>query len=111
LDNLSKLKDIKPIVSIPDTSLYLFLIFIFIILLVFIYLFYMWYQKNKKPIYFFDLDNPKQTAYKLIEIIRDKDGSEEYIDKLHNYTYKKEVPKFDENLFNEIINKFNLKIK
>jgi hypothetical protein len=64
----------------------------------------------KKEKYEFDLSDSKKTAYKLIEIIRDKEGSKEYIDKLHKYTYKKEVPPFDETLFNEIVEKFKIKI-
>ena len=106
---LNQLKDIKPLVQVNDYSFYYFLLVIILCLIVLALLGYFIYKKFKKPVYHFDLTNPKQTAYKLIEIIRDKPESKEYIDKLHNYTYKKEVPPFDKALFNEIINKFNIK--
>ena len=107
---MDKLKDIKPIVEVHDYSFYLFLgvVFLSIILLVTVVFFI--YKKFQKPKYSFDLENSKQTAYKLIEIIRDKEGSQEYIDKLHQFTYKKEVPPFDKNLFDEIIKKFKIKV-
>ena len=111
MDNLAKLKDIKPIVEVSDSSFYLFLLVIVLCLVgvsILIWLILKWYQKYKQIKYSFDLSNSKQTAYKLIEIIREKEGSEEYIDKLHNYTYKKEVPQFDKALFDEIIQKYNI---
>ena len=110
MDNLAKLKDIKPIVEVTDSSLYLFLGVIFTFILVIGIILYFIYQKFKKPIYSFDLNNSKQTAYKLINLIKDKEGSEEYINKLHNYTYKKEVPPLDMELFKEIISKYKIKV-
>jgi len=114
LDNLDKvlnqLKDIKPLAEVNDYSFYLFLLVIILCLIILALLGYFIYKKFKKPVYHFDLNNPKQTAYKLIEIIRNNSESEEYIQKLHNYTYKKEVPSFDKNLFDEIIKKFKIKI-
>jgi len=111
LDNIDKLRDIKTIVEVSDDSFYIFLVVLVLCLVVvgsLIWIVYKWYQKNKKPKYQFELENTKQTAYKLIEIIRDKEGSEEYINKLHNYTYKKEVPPFDKQLFNEIVEKYKI---
>ena len=106
---MDKLKDIKPIVDVNDYSFYIFiavlLIFIFIIAFIIYFVYKKWPKKEK---YNFNLSDSKKTAYKLIEIIRDKEGSKEYIDKLHLYTYKKEVPPFDETLFNEIKEKFKL---
>jgi len=109
LDNLP-IKDIKPIVDISDYSFYYFIIVVVLCLVGIIFLIKFLYQKYKKPKYSFNLTNSKQTAYKLIKIIREKEGSEEYIKKLHNYTYKKEVPPFDEKLFDEIIKKFKINI-
>jgi len=108
LDNLAKLKDIKPLVDISDNSFYIFLIVVFLVVLMVVILGIWIYKKSKKENYIFDLDNPKKTAYQLIDIIRDKEGSKEYIDKLHNYTYKKEVPKLDMALFDEIVKKFKI---
>ena len=114
MDNLDKvlnqLKDIKPLVEVTDYSFYYFLIVVILCLVVLAIIGYFTYKKLKKPIYHFDLNNSKQTAYKLIEIIRNKEESAEYINKLHNYTYKKEVPPFDKQLFDEIIKKFKIKI-
>ena len=111
---MDKLKDIKPIVEMNDISFYLFMGVIILCLVVVAFLVwigYKWYQKNKTIKYNFDLSNSKQTAYKLIEIIRDKEDSKEYIDKLHNYTYKKEVPPFDKTLFDEIVKKYKINYK
>jgi amino acid permease len=107
---LDKLRDIKPIVEVNDYSFYLFIVIVLISILVIIFIVYFIYKKwPKQEKYEFDLSDSKKTAYKLIEIIRDKEGSKEYIDKLHQYTYKKEVPPFDKTLFNEIIEKFNIR--
>ena len=106
---MDKLRDIKPIVEVNDYSFYLFLGVIFISLVLIFLIIYFLYKKFKKTEYRFNLENSKQTAYKLINIIRDKEGSEKYIDKLHQYTYKKEVPSFDIDLFNEIIKKYKIK--
>ncbi len=106
---MDKLKDIKPIVEVNDYSFYIFIAVVLFSILVIAFIIYFIYKKlPKKEKYEFDLSDSKKTAYKLIEIIRDKEGSKEYIDKLHNYTYKKEVPPFDETLFNEIKEKFKL---
>jgi len=107
LDNLP-IKDIKPIVEVSDYSIWIFIFVVLSILLVLAMLIFLF--KNKKQKHSFNLDNPKETAYKLIYLIRDKENSKEYIEKLHNYTYKKEVPPFDRELFEEIINKFKIKI-
>ena len=110
---MDKLKDIKPIVEVSDTSFYLFLIVMILCLVVIaflVYKFIKWY-KNRKEIYYFDLNNPKETAYTLIKLIRDKEDAKEYIDKLHNYTYKKEVPPFDKALFDEIVKKYKINYK
>jgi uncharacterized membrane protein YcgQ (UPF0703/DUF1980 family) len=106
---LDKLRDIKHIVEVNDYSFYIFIAVVLFSILVIVFIIYFIYKKlPKKEKYEFDLSDSKKTAYKLIEIIRDKEGSEEYIDKLHNYTYKKEVPPFDETLFREIKEKFKL---
>ena len=114
MNYLDKLKDIKPIVEVNDNSFYLFLLVLLLCLvgiLFFIWIGYKWYKKKKRDIYQFNLNNSKETAYQLIKIIRDKEGSGEYIDKLHNYTYKKEVPPFDKELFEEIVDKYKLKVE
>ena len=109
---MDKLKDIKPIVEVNETSFYIFLIVVILCLigsLFFMYKFIKWY-KNRKT-YIFNLDNSKETAYKLIKIIRDKEDSDKYIKKLHEYTYKKEVPEFDQRLFDEIIKKYKIRVQ
>jgi len=108
LDNLDKLRDIKPIVAVPDDSLYIFILCVVLAIIVIAFLLYFIYKKSKKEKYIFDLNDAKKTAYQLIEIIRDKEDSKEYIDKLHQYTYKKEVPPFDKELFKEIVKKFKI---
>jgi len=107
---LDKIRDIKPIVEINDYSFYLFIGIVIFFLTILLYIFYFTYKKLQKPKYYFDLNDSKATAYKLIEIIRDKEGSKKYIDMLHQYTYKKEVPPLDKALFYEIIEKFDIKI-
>jgi len=109
LDKLDKLKDIKPLVEVSDFSFYIFIAVVLISILVISLVIYFIYKKwPKKKKYSFDLSDSKKTAYQLIELIRNKEGSEEYINKLHIYTYKKEVPLFDETLFEEIKEKFKI---
>lgn len=111
---MDKLKDIKTILDIEDYSFYIFLFFIILALIIlFIILrFLVNLFRNRKHSYEFNLNNPKQTAYLLISLIRDKENSQEYIDKLHElYTYKKDVPEFDARLLEEIVNKFKIKVK
>jgi hypothetical protein len=108
---VSKLKDIKPNIAVPDESFVLFLLVLFCVLvfvLVVGYFVYKTLKSKKKKKYEFDLRNPKKTAYTIIELIRDLPQSEEYIERLRAWTYKKEVPPFDEKLFKEIKEKFNL---
>ena len=105
---MDKLKDIKSIVEVSDYSIYLFYVVVLLCLVVIAILGYFLYKKFKKKRYKFDLNDSKKTAYQLIEIIRDKEGSKEYIDKLHQYTYKKEVPALDKALFDEIVKKFKI---
>ncbi len=100
------LRDIKSVVEI-DSNLSLFLVVVLIVVLVVVGLLFFG-LKFKKKRYNFDLNNPKETAYKLIYLIRDKSGSKEYIDKLHNYTYKKDVPPLDVELVEEIRKKFKI---
>jgi len=110
---LDKLKDIKSIVNVPDYSLYYFIISLIIALLFFVILWKLFikWRKSRQKTYDFNLKNSKETAYLLIKLIRNKEGSKEYIDKLHNeYAYKKDVPDFDARLLEEITNKFKIKV-
>jgi len=107
LDNLP-IKDIKTISDVLDFSIYTFLFLFLLCLFGVIILGYYFYKKLKKERYRFNLDNSKDTAYKLISLIRDREDSEKYISKLREYTYKKDVPKMDENLFKEITKKFKI---
>jgi hypothetical protein len=81
---LDKLRDIKPIVEVSDYSFYIFiavvLIAIFAIFIIIYFIYKKWLKKEK---YEFDLSDSKKTAYKLIEIIRDKEGSKESVSYTH----------------------------
>ena len=110
---MDKLKDIKPILDVHEYSFYYFILAIIlgiIVLFILLKLFKKW-RANREKSYDFNLKDSKQTAYLLIKLIRDKEGSKEYIDKLHNeYAYKKDVPDFDARLLEEITNKFKIKV-
>ena len=111
---MDKIRDIKPNIVIDDYSFYIFLFVVIVVLLICVFgviLSYKKYKKTKKTLYIFNLKNPKQSAYTLLKIIHNKEESKTYIEKLHTYTYKKNVPEFDEKLFYEIVDKYQIKYK
>jgi len=114
--NEIKIHDIKELVEIPDFSLYIYMllwilaigaIFIFIIL---IYRYF--YNKNrcKRKEYFkilkeLDLNNAKNSAYEitkyarlLAQTQREKKLSEELIEELERFKYKKNVDTLDDDI-------------
>lgn len=112
---LQELKDIKPILDVPDSSIYLFfgLLSLFIIVLIwFFWLIYKSFFRKKEPnlkaLYFkrlkeLNFDNSKEAAYeitKLGAIFCDEPNTKEVYEKLKAmlevYKYKKSVPQMDE---------------
>jgi len=113
---VDELRDIKPLLEIPDGSYYLFLslLFLGIAFLLAIVGYGVWrYLKNRKvdmqTVYFFhlknlDWSNAKQAAYeatKLGRVLtqeneRAKEIYEQLLPMLEAYKYKKEVAKVDE---------------
>lgn len=116
------MRDIKPLVEIPDTSFYLFLGMLAIIVLAIVALSLFIYKevvarrlKNKKEALLaelgrVDFSNPKKAAYTITKygrILATDERSQkiflELLTLLEKYKYKKEVPPVDEitkNYFN-----------
>ncbi len=110
------LRDIKPLLEIPDSSYYLFLMFVFLfialLLMIIGFLVKKFWKKKKvdmRQVYFkrlksLDWRNTKQSAYEATELGRiltldDERGREIYeqlVLRLEAYKYKKEVPSLDE---------------
>lgn len=101
--------EIKPFVTIPDTSLFLFLTLVSIVILGFLLLFVRFlhnkkeYEQQNKPTkpQFFNLDfqNSKKTAYfitknapLLIETLHQKHAFDKLLRRLEKYKYKRHVP-------------------
>ena len=111
-----KIHDIKDIVEIPDYSIFLFsfLIFLILVFLLVVIIYTIKYFKNKKTNmrkeYFNSLknikfDNPKQDAYQATKYLRllalqdrEKNLSNELIDELEKYKYKKDVKEIDSSI-------------
>lgn len=122
------IKDIKPLVEIPDFSIFLFISiivfgsFVLIALTIFLVKYIKKRRENLKKSYLkilksVDFSNPKESAYAitkygrlLIYDDRSKQIFETLEQKLQAYKYKKEVESFDDevkkyyNLFLEIVN-------
>ena len=113
--NEIKIHDIKNLVDIPDYSLYIYMflwiigiVIIFIILFILIR-FFVTRKKNKKKEYYkilknIDLSDPKKAAYEITKYARlisqsnrEKKLSNELIDELESYKYKKDVKPLDDN--------------
>jgi hypothetical protein len=112
---MEALRDIKPLLEIPDMSYYLYLGFlglietIFMILLI-IVVKNLWKNRKKdiRKVYFENLkilnwDNPKSAAYattylgrKLCNDDKSREIYKELVVMLEPYKYKKEVPKIDD---------------
>ena len=119
-----KLRDIKPLLEIPDNSYYLFLmlVFLFIALLLVIigFLVKKFWKKKKvdmQVVYFhhfkkLDWKNVKHSAYEAtylgrlltLENERAKEIYEQLLPMLERYKYQKEVPAVDE----ETLKQYNL---
>ena len=118
-----KIHDIKPIVTIPDISIYLYYfsiclsIFLILTIIFFVYKFMKPKSKSKEYEYYKNLQNidfnhVKQSAYDISKYARllaiesrQIQLMEDLCDELSLYKYKKEIPKdFDK----KIKNKFNL---
>lgn len=116
-ENISlKLHDIKDIVEIPDTSIFIFslICFISLLLLLGIILLIIKFIKSKKvnerKVHFdtlkqIDFSNSKETAYIITKSIRflaqnerEKNLGFEIIDELEDYKYKKDVKDIDNSL-------------
>jgi hypothetical protein len=122
-----ELRDIKPLLEIPDSSYYVFLalVALAVILLVAIVWFLVkkfWKKKkvNMQKVYFeqfknLDWENVKQSAYEATELGRKlsfenektKEIYEQLVPMLESYKYRKEVPSLDE----ETLKQYNLLVQ
>ena len=122
------IRDIKPLVQIPDYSIFLFSAVVFISLLIVISLiiFLFKYLKNRrdnlrksylKALKNIDFSNPKESAYEITKyaklLVKDERSMQIYEDltkRLEVYKYRKDVPQIDNevkkyyNLFIEVVN-------
>ncbi len=117
---MEQLRDIKPLVEIPDFSFYLYIAFIALMttlaaLLVYFLIKLLSRKKREKredilaKLRMLDLNNPKEVAYAITKfgkfIVRDEASARLYEDlvrKLTRYKYKREVPPLPEDLKREI---------
>jgi hypothetical protein len=109
------IRDIKPLLPIPDISIYLFVGLILVGLLalgVLGYFLWRWWQRHRKSdprvrwlrqLDSIDFDEPKRAAYLmtkygrlLAEDKRRKEILDQLVPKLERYKYRKEVPPLDE---------------
>ncbi len=114
--NELKINDIKDLVNIPDISFYILILLIVlgIIIISFVgYLIYRFFKNKKNPrkryyeiIKNIDLNDTKNAAYqitfyarKLARNEREIKISEELIALLEEYKYKKDVKKFENDIF------------
>lgn len=112
--NEIKLHDIKGLVEVSDSSLYIFyglILFGLIVVCIIGYLIYKFFKYKRQNIrqdYFkqlqaVDFNNSKQSAYDitkygilLVRTPREKQLLNDLISKLESYKYKKDVPNIDE---------------
>ena len=115
-DILAKLHDIKELEQIPDNSVFLFsfLIFFILILLITIIFFIVKFLKNRKKsdrkkyyelLQNINFENSKESAYIITKYIRllaknerEKRRSDELIEELEKYKYKRNVKKIDDTI-------------
>jgi polysaccharide pyruvyl transferase WcaK-like protein len=120
LNELEKLRDIKPIVDIPDYSFFFFCaIVVFIAIALFLISYSLFrYFKNKKPdqkkislkvLKELDFSDAKKSAYlitlhtrNLSTDVRTKKLFNELNNKLENYKYKKDISDFDDEIKNDL---------
>ena len=117
---MEKLRDIKPLVEIPDYSFYLYiLVMVVVTLLAALMLFFLIRKLSKKRLNqreqilqrlrSLSFDNPKEVAYQMTKygryLVKDESSARLYEDlvrKLTKYKYKKYVKPFDDELKKEI---------
>jgi Mg/Co/Ni transporter MgtE len=120
MDELKGLKDIKDVVEVSTFNpVWLFIFLLLIAILIFIYFKFFKRAKKKKfkltpkeiaknNIKSINWDDAKSIAYRFsqdVALFIDESNANEYkkiLNKLDEYKYKKEVPKMDSNLKNEI---------
>lgn len=110
-----KIKDIKPLMEVPDQSFYIFLAVLFISLIILSgasYLFWRWYKTRSRlnlrkttyqKLLHVDLKDPKKAAYEVTELglffREDSQRTQEMYDnlvvRLEKYKYKKIVDPID----------------
>ena len=111
--NEIKIHDIKPLIEVPDYSMYIFYGLVLLVAIIFgliIYFIYRFFKNRKQNIrkeYFkklkeVDFINSKQSAYSitkygqlLAKSDREKQLLHDLIEKLESYKYRKDVPSFD----------------
>ena len=121
---MDELRDIKPLLEIPDSSYYLFLSLVFLcvafVFAIVVFLLKKFWKKKKanmQKVYFeqfknLDWTNVKQSAYMATELgrkltLKDERAKEIYnqlVPMLESYKYRKEVPSLDE----ETLKQYNL---
>ena len=117
---MEQLRDIKPLVEIPDYSFFLYLLFIVVVTTlaaVAVYLVIRLFGRKKKNrraeilarLRSLDLADAKKAAYEITKwgryIVTDESRARLYEDlvrKLTRYKYKKEVPPLDEDIKRQI---------
>ncbi|BCD61589.1 hypothetical protein NitYY0826_C0448 [Nitratiruptor sp. YY08-26] len=117
---MEQLRDIKPLVAIPDYSFYLyigFIVFVTTLAAVLVYFIIKLLSRKKidkrkeilERLRSLDLNDPKRVAYEITKygkyIIRDESNMRLYEDlvrKLTKYKYKKEVPPLSSDIKKEI---------
>jgi len=117
----NELRDIKPLLEIPDSSYYIFLGLIFlgltIVVLIIFFLIKKFWKKKKidmQKVYFeqfknLDWSEVKTSAYEATRLgrlltkenERSKEIYEQLVPMLEAYKYKKEVPMLDEDTLNQ----------
>ena len=117
---MEKLRDIKPLVEIPDYSFYLYiLVMVVVTLLAALMLFFLIRKLSKKKLNqreqilqrlrSLSFDNPKEVAYQMTKygryLVKDESSARLYEDlvrKLTKYKYKKNVEPLDDEIKKEI---------
>lgn len=113
------LKDIKPIVQIPDNSLLIMIVTLFVLIMmgVLLYLLLKPKKRRKKPskkelvlqrLKSLDFDDDKEVAYSFTKDVylfvdeKNKQDYDDIVQKLEPFKYKKDVPAMDKKLKKQI---------
>ncbi len=115
-----KIHDIKPLVEIPDYSLYIFILLVTVVSVIILSLIYFIYKiiRNKEPslkknsleiLKTLDLNDTKTSAYSITyhgRVVatapRERKLFEELTSRLEEYKYKKEINSFDEETLHQL---------